>query len=204
VSDSDNRQTEPPIKAAPILLERLKAQDADVWQRFVDLYSPLISHWCLRSGFQGEEVVEVGREILKTVSTSIGDFPCVGEGDSIQQWLRRIARTRIIDHQQRAIKETEPVGDDGVGFTKLDIAETLEDTDASSQDDTLILIRRAADLILSSCDEKSRQSFLRVLIAGEDPRTVALELGVTVNEVYSAKSQVLRRFREEFSDLFGI
>jgi RNA polymerase sigma-70 factor (ECF subfamily) len=64
-----------------------------------------------------------------------------------------------------------------------------------------ILVRRAVDMVLDDCKEETRQAFLRVVIAGQDPDDVARGLGMTRNAVYLAKSKILRRIRQEFAQL---
>jgi RNA polymerase sigma-70 factor (ECF subfamily) len=60
---------------------------------------------------------------------------------------------------------------------------------------------QALDLLRREFEERTWQAFWRVAISDQAADDVAVELGITINAVYLAKSRVLRRLREEFADL---
>ena len=37
------------------LLQRIRAGDGEAWRRMVDLYTPLVYHWCQRWGVHGPD-----------------------------------------------------------------------------------------------------------------------------------------------------
>ena len=51
-------------KTSLSLLERARAQDPQAWRRLLDLYGPLIYHWCRRSGLRGDDAVSISQERL--------------------------------------------------------------------------------------------------------------------------------------------
>jgi RNA polymerase sigma-70 factor (ECF subfamily) len=78
-------------------------------------------------------------------------------------------------------------------------------TDNSSpdeeEDEKRLLLRQAAEMVLETCEESTRQAFLRVVAGGEAPADVARDLGLSVAAVYAAKSRTLRKLREEFTPI---
>jgi RNA polymerase sigma-70 factor (ECF subfamily) len=56
-------------------------------------------------------------------------------------------------------------------------------------------------LLQQDFEERTWRAFWGVVIDGRDPKAVALDLGVSVNVVYLAKSRVLARLRQEFAGL---
>lgn len=186
------------------LIDRLKAKDQDAWRHFVQLYGPLVYHWCCRFGLQEAEAADVGQEVFRTVSSSIVNFQLYKQGSSFRGWLRTVTRTRTIDYLRRKAKEPEAVGGSDARAMLNDLPAGFQEHLSSPEDDERILVRRVSDMILDHCKPETRQAFLRVVIAGEHPSVVAADLGMTVNAVYLAKSHILRRIREEFALLVNV
>src|SRR5262245_63757732 len=93
-SDGDDLAT------SPSLLDRVRAGEAIAWNRFAELYEPLVHHWCRRARLSPESAADVWQEVLLAVSNYIGDFERRGPG-SFRSWLRSIARSKICDEQRR-------------------------------------------------------------------------------------------------------
>ena len=41
------------FRTSPSLLLRVQGNDQDAWTRLVNLYAPLVYHWCRRAGLDG-------------------------------------------------------------------------------------------------------------------------------------------------------
>ena len=46
------------------LLARVRNQQADAWDRLVDLYAPLVHYWCRRSELSPEDTADVFQEVF--------------------------------------------------------------------------------------------------------------------------------------------
>src|SRR5262245_13545225 len=83
------------------LLQRLKAQDAQAWERLVRLYGPTVYSWCRHAGLSPEDAADVRQEVFIAVSRSITRFrhdpPC----HSFRGWLWTITRNKVRDHWRR-------------------------------------------------------------------------------------------------------
>src|SRR5262245_19507135 len=136
------------------------------------------------------------------VARGIGAFRHDRQGDTFRGWLRTITFNRVRDFVTR-----KPPGVDGFGgsggheFVSQILGREPENLDSVEEDERLLLLRRAADLVLADCKEATRKAFLRVVIGGEEPGDVARDLGMSVNSVYLARSRLLRRMREEFAEV---
>jgi RNA polymerase sigma-70 factor (ECF subfamily) len=75
------------------------------------------------------------------------------------------------------------------------------DDDLEQSHETCWLYRRAVQLIHRDFSESTGRAFWEVVIGNRPPAVVAQELGISVNAVYVAKSRILARLRDEFSDL---
>ncbi len=183
------------------LLVRIKAKDEEAWRRFSHLYGPLVHRWCSGFGLQDADIADVGQDVFRTVAESIARFHKNEKGDSFRAWLKAITRTRAIDHMRRKERASVGVGGSAAQQRMLAIADCRSDLESSDLDDEQLLSRRAIDMVLDSCEEETRQAFLRVVVGREHPADVARDLGMTANAIYVAKSRILRRIRHEFAEL---
>jgi RNA polymerase sigma-70 factor (ECF subfamily) len=182
------------------LLARVQAQQPEAWRRLVYLYGPLVVRWCRRAGLQASDAEDVEQEVFKAVFRTIGTFQHQQEGASFRGWLRTIVRSKIVDRARRQSPGGQGQGGSGAQAGLERVPEIPEDSDEVPSEE-LLLFRRAVEMVLETCKEETRQVFLRVAVAGEEPEEVARELGISVNAVYLAQSRVKRRIRVEFDGL---
>lgn len=73
------------------LLDRLKGQpDQMGWQRWIDLYTPLIRGWLLRQGLIDPGQDDVVQDVLAVVVRKLPDFSRQPQTGSFRRWLRTI------------------------------------------------------------------------------------------------------------------
>jgi RNA polymerase sigma-70 factor (ECF subfamily) len=187
------------------LLDRVKAREAEAWDRLVALYAPLVYHWCRRWDLREEDLADVFQEVFKTLLANIATFRKERPGDTFRGWLCRITRNKALDHFRRLRK-----GEAGAGgtqaWTRLSELPAPEAGEAADPEEAAAMRRlflRALDLIRPEFEERTWQAFWRTAVEGRAPRAVALELSMTSGAVRVAKSRVLQRLREELGDLAG-
>ena len=56
------------------LLDRVKADDQQAWQRLVGLYSPLVCHWCARWQVTGTDADDIVQDVFLAVAGGIEKF----------------------------------------------------------------------------------------------------------------------------------
>jgi RNA polymerase sigma-70 factor (ECF subfamily) len=56
------------------LLDRVKADDQQAWQRLVGLYTPLVCHWCARWQVTGADADDVVQDVFVAVAAGIEKF----------------------------------------------------------------------------------------------------------------------------------
>jgi RNA polymerase sigma-70 factor (ECF subfamily) len=181
-------------------LQGLQSNDSAAWQRLVDLYGPLLDHWCRRSELQEADAADVRQEVLLSVARKIGEFRWQSVRGSFRAWLRTITRNKIADLARRRRVQPAEVADD-----ELKQLPASSEGDLSGDEEGVvesqILYRRALALIQADFEESTWKAFLSVVIDGRSATSTASDLGVSVNVVYLAKSRVLARLREEFKAL---
>jgi RNA polymerase sigma-70 factor (ECF subfamily) len=181
------------------LLERIRNQDEDAWQRLMRLYAPLVERWCAHKGVRGQDAEDVLQDVFQAVATGLDKFRREGSGDTFRGWLRVITRNKLIDHSRRRDRQPEAQGgtDAHVRMGQLAEQELPEDTAA----DLGALYRRALELVRSEFEERTWEAFWRAAVEGQAPDLIARDLGVTPAAVRKAKSRVLHRLRQEVGDL---
>jgi len=183
---------------------RVKAQETAAWERLVHLYTPLVYHWCHRcAGLQEADARDVGQEVFETVWRNIHTFRREHPTDSFRAWLRVLTRHKIADFYRR--REPETMAFDGSdALTRAQPAPPVElpepDAETDGAESTLIY-HRAIALIQAEFEEKTWRAFEAVVLRGQKPAEAAEALRMSAGAVYTAKSRVLKRLREEFADL---
>jgi RNA polymerase sigma-70 factor (ECF subfamily) len=178
------------------LLERVSARDKAAWDRFVHLYAPLVYQWCRQFGLQEADARDVGQEVFAAVAESILSFRRSEGPASFRRWLRVITRNKLCDFARARAATPQAAGEFQALQEQLSQGDSSDD--ASEREDRLVVYRRAVELILSECEEKTRQAFWSVVVEGQAVKDVAEDLGLTTNSVYLLKSRLLRKLRAEF------
>jgi RNA polymerase sigma-70 factor (ECF subfamily) len=187
---------------SPSLLLRVQASQAGAWERLVDLYAPLVYHWCRRARLSAEDAADVFQEVFRAVARHIGGFRRDRAGDSFRGWLRTITRNKIRDHFRR--HEQEPQGRGGTD-AQLSLQAVpnpvLPEEDASEIDLVHRQLHRVLEEIRGEFEERTWQAFWQVQMEERDTDAVGAALGMTAAAVRKAKFRVLRRLRQELGDL---
>ncbi len=80
------------------LVEQIRCQSPEGWQRFLDLYGPLVNSWCRACWhLPPPDAADVLQDVALRVFESIGGF----RGGNFAAWLWQVTRSRVIRHVQR-------------------------------------------------------------------------------------------------------
>jgi RNA polymerase sigma-70 factor (ECF subfamily) len=181
------------------LLARVKGRDPQAWQRLLHLYGPLVFHWCRRWRLSPEDAADVSQDVFQALSTHIEGFQRDGAGQTFRGWLWTISRNKMLDHFRRAQRQPYAAGGSAAQLMLQSVPEQLpqdDEEEASSTD----LVHRALDLLRNEFEERTWQMFWRSTVAGQAPRDIGADMGVSADAVRMAKSRVLRRLRQELAD----
>src|SRR5438105_4437335 len=83
------------------LLQRVQGNQPRAWEQLVDLYAPLVYHWCRRAGLGSEDTADVFQEVFRAVAEHVAAFRRDRPGDTFRGWLRTITRNKLRDHFRR-------------------------------------------------------------------------------------------------------
>jgi RNA polymerase sigma-70 factor (ECF subfamily) len=195
---SGERRTDPG-SVSTTFLDRLRQQDTEAWQRLDYLFRPVVLNWCLRAKLSEADAQDVCQEVFRAVVKHLNHFQRRKPGDSFRCWLWRITQNKICDHWRK----TNPCPKGKGGTTFHEQLENIPDAapPAISEEESRLLFQRALQLLQGEFGERTWQAFYQVVVEGRPVAEVARELGVKRGTVYVAKSRVLQRLREEFSDI---
>jgi len=185
------------------LLERLKADDPEAWDRLLALYTPLVLHWCRSWDLQDQDSADIFQEVFQAVATHVGSFRKERQGDTFRGWLRTITRNKVHDHFRRRKREPGGVGgtDARLRLEQLPAPQPPEEEAVGEQQAERGLFFRALELIRTEFEERTWQAFWRTAVDSRAPKDVAAELAMSPGAVRVAKSRVLHRLREELGDV---
>ena len=182
------------------LLFRIKQNDAEAWDRLVDLYAPLVYYWCGNYGVAPQDRADVFQDVFQTVARSIGDARFDRPGDSFRGWLRTVTRSRVLDFFRRRGKQPDAIGGTEANLRLSQFPAAHGDVDDEEDQSQHILFLSALEMIRQHFEPRTWQAFWRVVVDGCAPKDVAEELDMRPGTVRVAKSRVLHRLREELGD----
>jgi RNA polymerase sigma-70 factor (ECF subfamily) len=185
------------------LVRGVKVHDQEAWTKLVRLYGPLVSLWLRQARLQPADANDVFQVVFVAVAMGVEQFHKDRPGDSFRGWLRVIVRSKLVDHFRKQRGQPIAVGGSEAHRQFQQLADPGEEPpEAPGEAKAVRQLRlRALGMIRAEFEDRTWQAFWRVTVDGQPPKEVAQELGVTPSAVRLAKSRVLRRLREELSDL---
>ena len=150
------------FRTSPSLLVRVQANDGDAWTRLVDLYAPLVYHWCGQAQLNADDVADVFQETFRAVARHIRDFRRDRPGDTFRGWLRTITQNKIRDHFRRQAHEPQAVGgtDAQLRMSAAPDPISLEE-DASEQQIMHQALHKTLEMIRGEFEPRTWQAFWR-------------------------------------------
>jgi RNA polymerase sigma-70 factor (ECF subfamily) len=179
------------------LLWRLRQPNReDDWQRFVDLYAPLIYHWSRSQGLSTTDASDIVQEVLVVLVTKLPEFE-YNPTQRFRGWLRTVTVNKVRDFQrQRSARTTTGINEAIERITVVDSVDLFEEAEYRS-----FLVKRALKLMQAEFQDQTWQACWKHIVEGRKAADVAQELGITANAVHIAKCRVIRRLREELDGL---
>ncbi len=177
-----------------LLLRLRQPGDQPAWERFVDLYTPLLFHWARRAGLQGPDAADLIQDVFEVLVRKLPEL-AYDPHRSFRGWLRTVLlnqwRTSLRRRTEQPLDESDSrlVAPEGPGSVM----------DKEYRD---YLIGRALQVMKTDFQPGTWQACWEHVACGRPAAEVAAELGLTVKAVYLAKARVLRRLRMELEGLW--
>ncbi len=176
------------------LLDRLRCDGSrQDWERFVELYRPLLEFWARRL-LPANEAIDLVQDVLVLVLQHFRQFSG-NENRSFLGWLRAILLNRWRDLRRRADVRC-------CSHCTADLESVAGDdllAGVAAAFDRDFLIRRALQIMQSDFEPATWRACWESVAEDRPAGEVAAELGVSVEVVYSATYRVIRRLRGELA-----
>lgn len=184
----------------PSILIRLRDhRDRDAWRHFEEVYRGVIRRVAKRYAMQDADAADLAQDVLVRVSKGVQEFEHDQTHARFRTWLGQVIRSAVIDAHRRRPKEQ------GSGLTEVhDQLAQVTETDNSDKFEKGIakdcrseIFRWAARRIRGEFADSSWLAFWRTAVEQQSVEIVAEQLGRSVGAVYTSRSRIMRRLREE-------
>ena len=176
------------------LLARLtEGKDADAWREFCARYGDLIRGFAGRQALQAADCEDVLQEVLLGMSRAMPGFEYDRSKGMFRSYLKTvtvhaISKIRCQKRGQVSLEQVEEATRTALGSADV---ETAWETEWRQHH-----IARAMRVIAAEFNEANVAAFRAYAIEGREAQNVAATLGMTIGQVYQAKSRILKRLSE--------
>jgi RNA polymerase sigma-70 factor (ECF subfamily) len=173
------------------LLARLTDRsDAAAWREFTERYGELIRGFARRRGLQPADCDDVVQEVLLSLSKALPGFRYDPGKGKFRSFLKTVALNAIIDKHRRKKGEA---GINHIESTTLLTSQDLEAEQAWETEWRQYHLRQALRVVAVEFSEADYNAFRHYALEQRDARQTAAAMGLSVDQVYQAKSRITRR-----------
>jgi RNA polymerase sigma-70 factor (ECF subfamily) len=183
-----------------ILLDGLRdPQNNSVWREFDQRYRPVIEAFARKLGLSDADAADAAQETLADFVRDYRAEKFDRNRGRLRSWIFGIARHRVIDQLRARARRREWRGESAIG----DEAGPDELTPLWEAEWRRAMLRQAMRELYASpkLEPRTIQAFERVAFEQRPAAEVAAEVGMTVDQVYVAKSRVVQRLRQILGEL---
>lgn len=180
------------------LIRRVKSRDMTAWERFVQLYGPLVFRWARSFQLQDADAKDVVQDVFRTVLDKLDDIREREEGGKFRAWLWTVTRNKVRDLVRASRARAQAAGGDAALAAVEQRPERLEGQEAETA--KAELAQRILQLAQADFGETAIEAFWRLAVEGHSAADIARDLHISVSAVRQAKYRVLCRLRDELCE----
>src|SRR5262245_61893100 len=162
------------------LLQRLRQPgEEQAWQRFTELYTPLLYYWTRRLGLQPQDAADLVQEVFVLLVRKLPEFTYDPQ-KSFRSWLRTVTLNKWRDMCRR--RTEKPLADDHgalAGLVNPDNTVLLEEAEYQER-----LVKRALEIMQAEFEPTTWRACWEYMVADRPAAEVAEELHLSVGAVY--------------------
>jgi RNA polymerase sigma-70 factor (ECF subfamily) len=172
-----------------LLLRIRDRDDQQSWFAFVDVYSPLIYVFCRARKLQESDAADVTQEVLLRVAKAIETFEYDSRKGLFRNWLARIVINEIrrFATKNKGKETASRYDDESIGEVESEWNEHYQSH----------ILHVALERTKVHFTANVWRLFVESWIENSPPPEVAERLQTSVEQVYVARSRVLKRLRHE-------
>ena len=176
------------------LLERLQEPgDQAAWERFAQLYTPVLFAWARRLGLNAEDAADLVQEVFTLLVQKLPEFR-YHPGKKFRGWLYTVTVNKLREGKRRLNVPLVPA--DLANHAGRENGDFLAEAEYRQY-----LTNRAFQLMQADFQQATWRAFWEHVGVGRPARDVAAERGLRMGAVYAAKTRVLARLRAELRGL---
>ncbi len=190
--DSDPNGTRPSL-----LLRVRDAGDIEAWRTFATIYAPVIYQFNRRQGLQHADATDLTQDVLSEVARAVRSFEYEPARGRFRDWLLTVSRRVLYRFKARQARRPEH-GCETKGL------ESVEDDRVDPEWNDAFnarVLRVALDRIQPHFQPVTWDAFEAVWIQNRPAAEAAQALSLRIEQVYLAKSRVLKRLSEEVQEI---
>ncbi len=186
-------RAEPTTTHATLLARLADAADAPAWEEFQERYGELIRGFAQRRGLQSADCDDVVQDVLLSVARAMRDFTYDRRKGRFRGYLKTATLhsiTRFLCQKGRVadLSQVEQTARAAGGSTGIEDTWELEWR--------AYHVRQAMRVIDMEFSQSDLRAFQRYAVEGQDAQAIAAALGLSVSQVYQAKSRILKRLTQ--------
>lgn len=178
---------------------RLRDNQEQAWQEFVQRYGPMIAAWGLRHSLDEAEAADLTQSVLLKLVQVMRKSKFDPDKGSFRSWLKTVTNNAVRDLQRTWNRPGR-----GSGAPTQDLLLSLEDPKAFERLNQCIdaqyerwVLQEAEQLVQKRVRDFTWKAYEMTAIQQLSPAEVAKSLNMSVSEVYVAKSRVIKLLKEE-------
>ena len=195
-------EDESQLTRASLLFQIRDAQNANAWERFADIYRPIVYGFCRNKGLQAADAEDIAQEVLRTVARAMESFEYDRGKGKFRNWLLTVTRNKLNNFWSRRDRQPRPAGESTLEAF-IEGEPTPGEQGVWDREYHGRLFAWASDQVRPMVADATWQAFWRTTIDERDGKEVAESLGMSVGAVYVAKSRVLARLKEAIASIDG-
>jgi RNA polymerase sigma-70 factor (ECF subfamily) len=174
------------------LLQRLRRPgDPAAWERFVELYTPLLYYWARRVGLRSADAADLVQEVFLILVRKMPEFE-YDPRKSFRSWLRTVTLNKFHEGRRRQPPAPE---ENGVPLDELAVPDTAEAL--WEEEYRQHLAEHALELMKADFQPSTWKACWEYVVNGRPAAEIAVELDLSVGAVHAARFRVLTRLRQE-------
>ena len=173
------------------LLQKLRIQDPEGWERYTKLYLPLLYNWLKNVGISEEDAQDICQEVFINIYSSLRSFEHHGKG-SFRKWLRTIVNRRISDHYRKKEKDSPVVPIKGSG--PIVLLESWENAFVNE------VYQQAMAMVRQKSSPRDWEIFEKLHFSVKTFEEIAEEYKITANSAAVIRCRILHKLSEIVGD----
>ena len=170
--------------------------DQNAWEKFVQLYTPLMFHWARKVGLQQSDAADLVQDVLSIVFRRLPDFQYDAAG-SFRGWLKTVTLNKFREKKRKRVTDVSVASNSVLEqISSLQRAESTWDLDYGR-----MLLQQTMAQMEPDFHPGTWKALRAVMAEGLTVDQAAEATGVSVWTIYSAKARLMKRLREELKGL---